>query len=94
MENSIGKNITFAEPNGTFQFNITHVAGYSTLTKNGTVSVSGSPVSVAVSFSANTVSPGSKSSSGTNDLYVISLISVSAVIVALVLFITKRKGLW
>ncbi len=94
MENSTGKNITFAEPNGTFQFNITHVAGYSTLTKNGTVSVSGSPVSVAVSFSANTVSPGSKSSSGTNDLYVISLISVSAVIVALALFITKRKGLW
>ncbi len=42
--------ITFMEPNGTYQFQVGGVAGYTATPQNGSETIAGSPVSVPVSF--------------------------------------------
>ena len=90
-ENSTRSNITFSGANGTYRYNITQVAGFTTITSNGTLNVSGSPVTVMVYFKEI----ATPAQSGSDSVILIAVAAAgSAAIVALALFITKRKGIW
>jgi YVTN family beta-propeller protein len=55
---SAGDPISFSEPNGSYRFEVTGVAGYTTAPTGGELSVFGWPTSVTVAYTANTAGTG------------------------------------
>ena len=90
-ENSTGNNITFDENNGTYSFAITPKAGYTTMPKNGSVSIKGQPLSIMVYFKPNS-SPTSSNLDGI--LLITLLLAASVIIIMFVIFLSKKRGLW
>lgn len=62
LRNSTFATITFQSPNGTFEFTVTPVAGYTELPGSGTVVVSGVPVLENITFRSVTVGTSSHAS--------------------------------
>ena len=89
-ENSTGNNITFNENNGTYAFNITPIAGFTTLPKNGSVSVKGQAFSIMVYFEHNSPT----NSSDFDEILLITSLVAGSIIIALVIFFSKKRGYW
>ncbi len=93
-EISASDTITFTVPNGTYSYTVSPVSGYSVSPSSGSISVTGSNVSKAVTYTAMSIPPAKTHPSGLSntDIYGIigSVVALAAIGFAVVLM-RKRK---
>jgi hypothetical protein len=91
-ESSTTSTITFTELNGTYSYTVSNVSGYSVLPSSGSIKVSGSNVSVSITY--NPTSPSKTPSSGMSNIeiyVIIGAVVAIAVVGSAIALIRKRK---
>lgn len=94
IESSTTNTITFSLPNGTYSYTIGAISGYSVSPSSGSISVTGSNVSKAVTYTAMSIPPAKTHPSGLSntDIYgIIGSVVALATIGFAVVLMRKRK---